>query len=297
MIPKHPYCRSCGSRTQSKTVCHHCGCEPMKGTNYCCDCGTSTNSQAIMCVECGASFQRKFPAVLAILVSSALFVTLASTGYFISQSNTDQSEKIDDNVETRNVAESTDANKDFIRKNNESPVIITNNISPTVLRKRKDAIIRLTRNIMPENFITKEVEPEPYVPEKNKVEEKIITPPVVKNVSPSGRISMNAFSSRELRAYSAACTYFSSRSENNVVFFTSNVYGYVKINGKVYVLQGIQKGNDIARFAGAGYEVTLEIEGLTGSEKEWFAAGTMEIKDVRQRLLSKHKINSSCTDF
>jgi hypothetical protein len=116
-------------------------------------------------------------------------------------------------------------------------------------------------------------------------------------VTPSGRISMNAFSSRELRSYSVGCSYYTGQSKNNIVFFTTNVYGYVKINGRVYALLGIQKGNDIARFAGAGYDVTLEIEGLAGNEREWVAAGTIIIKDARQRTLSKHKIYSSCTDF
>ncbi len=82
-----------------------------------------------------------------------------------------------------------------------------------------------------------------------------------------------------------------------MVFFTNNVYGYVKIHGKTYSLQGVQKENDIAKFSGAGYEVTIEIEGLAGNENEWLATATMVIKDVRQKTFSNHKIYSTCTDF
>jgi hypothetical protein len=76
------------------------------------------------------------------------------------------------------------------------------------------------------------------------------------------------------------------------------VYGYIKINRKVYALQGVQKGNDIARFTGAGFEVTVEIEGLAGNENKWFAEATLIVKDTRQnKLVSRSKIYSSCTDF
>lgn len=124
-----------------------------------------------------------------------------------------------------------------------------------------------------------EISTKPVTPQKNK--EEVITTPADKTSTISGRVSMNVFSSREIRSYAVGCTYFEGRSKNNVVFFTTNVYGYVKINGKVYALQGVQKGNDIARFSGAGYEVTIEIEGLAGNENEWLAEATMVVKDVR----------------
>ena len=99
-----------------------------------------------------------------------------------------------------------------------------------------------------------------------------------------------------MRNYSVGCTYFTGRSKNNVVFFTTNVYGYVKINGKVITLQGAQKGNDIARFTGNGYDVTVEILGLAGSDKEWLAEATLIVRD-RQRTLSTRKVYSTCTEF
>jgi hypothetical protein len=253
-------------------------------------------TQAIMCVECGASFQKSFPAVLAILVSSALFVTLALTGYFISQSGNLASENIADNIKTEENKEALEESKNSLRKTNESSSTIVNNISPNILRKKNNAILRVTKNIMPEYFIKKTVEPKAEVIERRK-EEKINLPSTEKPAAFSGRISINVFSSGELRAFSVGCTYYEGRSKNNVVFFTTNVYGYLKVNGKVYPLQGIFKGNDIAKFAGAGFEVSIEIEGLAGNENAWVAEGTLIVKDVRQRTLSKHKIYSSCTDF
>ena len=294
MIQKHPYCRTCGSMVQSKTVCHYCGCEPLKGHNYCCDCGTSTIPEAIMCVHCGASFQGKFPATLAILISIALVVTLAGAGYFMSESRTEPTEKM---ASTVNHPKNKDSADDVLKvtPGKDEPVKIINNIPTNLLKSRNDALIRIAKNIsrIPKPEI--ETPPKPVIPEKPR-EEVTVTPPD-KTANPSGRLSMNVFSSREMRNYSVGCTYFIGKSKNNVVFFTTNVYGYVKINGKVYTLQGIQKGNDIAKFSGAGYEVTIEIEGLAGNENEWLADATLVIKDIRQRAFSRHKVYSSCTDF
>ncbi|HUS02017.1 MAG TPA: hypothetical protein VMY77_09835 [Chitinophagaceae bacterium] len=293
MIQKHPYCRTCGSMVQSKTVCHYCGCEPLQGHNYCCDCGTSTIPEAIMCVHCGASFRGKFPATLAILISIALVVTLAGAGYFISESRTDPSEQnADPVINTRN-NDSTNILK--VSPVKDEAVKIINNIPSNLLKSSNDVVIRIAKNIsrIPKPEI--ETNPKPVIPEKPR-EEVAVTPPD-KTSNPSGRISMNVFSSGEMRRYNIGCTYFTGKSKNNVVFFTTNVYGYVKINGKVYTLQGIQKGNDIARFAGAGYEVTIEIEGLAGNENEWLADATLVVKDVKQRTLSRHQVYSSCTDF
>jgi hypothetical protein len=296
MTQQHPYCRTCGSRTQSRNVCNHCGCEPMKGKNYCCDCGTSTIPEAIMCVECGASFQRKVPAVLAILIAGALVVTLAGAGFFLSQSS-EPTEKITKNINSpEHIIDPVDPNKNLVKKYNESITTIANNIPPKLLRKKNDAVIRLANNAKPEKLIPEKPIAKTIIPEKIK-EEKIVTPPADKSENIPGKISTNVFSSRELRPYPVGCTYYEGRSKSNIVFFTTNVYGYVKINGKVFGLQGVQKTADIARFSGAGYEVTIEIEGLAGNENSWVAAGTMVVKDVRQRTLSKQKIYSSCTDF
>lgn len=295
MIQQHPYCRTCGSMVKSKNVCHYCGCEPLKGHSYCCDCGTSTIAEAIMCVHCGASFQTKFPAMLAVLITIAIVVTLAGAGYFITQSGTEPSEKITDRINTKNINDSTNLYKPLPGKKDESGKIIINNISPTLLNNRNEAITRLTKDLPQNPKPESESSTKPVPPQKNK--EETITSPTNKVPSIPGSISINVFSARETRSYAAGCTYFEGRSKNNVVFFTTNVYGYVKINGRVYPLQGVQKGNDIAMFSGAGYEVTIEIEGLAGNEAEWMAEATLVVTDVRQRTLSRHKVYSTCTDF
>jgi hypothetical protein len=277
---------------KSKSICHYCGCEPLKGYNYCCDCGTSTIPEAIMCVHCGASFHRKFPITLAILISIAVIVTFGGAGYFISDSGTEPPEKSNEVINKK----SNDLNGVLnTSRGKDEPVKIINNIPAGLLKTSNEAVIRVAGNVSripkPEN----EVITKPAIPEKSREEVAII--PSDRTSNTSGRVSMNVFSSGETRSYSAGCTYFTGKSKNNVVFFTTNVYGYVKINGKVYALQGIQKGNDIARFAGAGFEVTIEIEGLTGNENEWLAEATLVVKDVRQRTLSRHKIYSACTEF
>lgn len=285
------YCRTCGSNILSKDVCPHCGCDPLKGHNYCCDCGTSTVTEAIMCIHCGASLQKRFPVVLAILISIALAVSAAVAGYFII--NHDNEEEQPKNIagvqDLQNTKKTGDTHTLSPRKK-DGPVKIKNNI-PDKLLKSNDAISRLIKNL-PRNL-------KPAVEPGNKMEtppKEEINPDIDKPVVPI-KANVTLFSPGEVRSYGPICTYFQGRSKNKVVFFTTNVYGYLKINGKVYALQGMQKGNDIARFSGAGYEVTIEILGLAGDEKEWLAEATLLLRDVRQRTLSRHKIYSTCTDF
>ena len=261
----------------------------MKGHNYCCDCGTSTLAEAIMCVHCGASLQRKFPALLAILISIALAVSVAVAGYFILRPGMEEGDDGDNNQGTAVKKE----NEQLSTGKKDEPVRIVNNLPEELIRK-PDAITRLV-NKLPAHP-RKNTEETPPVP---KVKEETLNEPRLPNESrpvPS-KTSVNVFSYREMNSYGAVCSYFTGRSKSNVVFFTNNVYGYVKVNGKVYTLQGVQKGNDIARFSGAGYEVTIEILGLAGSEKEWLAEATMVLTDVRQRTLTRHKIYSTCTEF
>ncbi len=294
MAQQHPYCRTCGSHILKSDVCNYCGCEPLKGNNYCCDCGTSTVAEAIMCVHCGASFQRKFPATLAVLISISLAVTFAGAAYYLTHTENVSSDKIADVNNTEKNNDSIVLNKTKPGKKNEAVKTITNNI-PLKLFKNKDDAINLLIKKLPKNPKPIEVITKPIIPKKNT--EEVISPAEDNTTATAGRVSMNSFSAKEMRSYSVGCSYFEGRSKNNVVFFTTNVYGYVKINGKVYALQGLQKGNNIARFAGAGYEVTIEIEGLAGNENEWLAEATMVVKDIRQRTLSRHKIYSTCTDF
>lgn len=246
-----------------------------------------------MCVRCGASFQRKFPVTLAVLISIALVVSLGGAAYFITQSGAESTEMISDTSGTETRKDSVDLEKVLPVKKNEAGNTIINNPA-NLLKPKNDAISRLV-NLLPEIPT-----PEPVINTKPAVTEKPreenISPPVRTTTIP-GRVSMNVISSGEMRNYSVGCTYFTGRSKNNVVFFTTNVYGYVKINGKVFALQGIQKGNDIARFSGAGYEVSIEILGLAGNENEWLAEASLVVRDSRQRTLTTHKVYSACTDF
>jgi hypothetical protein len=245
-----------------------------------------------MCVHCGASLQKKFPTLLAVLISVALAVSVAVAGYFILTPS-DPSEKIADamNEGDKNIPlDSTVLTPS--RKDKQLKVI--NNI-PSELLNGREAINKVINNMPLHPKTETRSEPEAKVETKKKKQEMTaVTEP---RITVPSRVSVNSFSAGEARGYGAVCTYFQGRSKNNVVFFTTNVYGYVKVNGKVYALQGIQKGNDIARFSGAGFEVTIEILGLAGNESEWLAEATMVVSDVRQRTLSRHKIYSTCTDF
>lgn len=296
MLP-HPYCRTCGSTITRKDVCQNCGCDPMKGGNYCCDCGTSTMPQAIMCIHCGASFQSKFPATLAILISGALLVTIIFTGYFLTHSSGQTAETLTDSATATSSNDSLGAKKFIPVNGNESLSTITNNI---ILKPRKnvDAIKRLTKNLMPEKFA--EAKPKKQVTEtpakKINREENVNNLPE-RNAPVPSRVSPNIFSAGELSKYSVGCTYYEGKHKGNIIFFTTNVYGYIKINGKIYPMQGYQKTNDIARFAGTFYDVSIEIEGLAGNENDWVATGTLTVKNKEQRTLAVHKIYSSCTEF
>ena len=240
--------------------------------------------------------------MLAVLISIVLVISLAGAGYFITHKGSEPSEKITEANDTENKkdpnelnknlpAEKEEADKTVPAEKNESGKIIVNNPF-NLLKNKNTAISRLIKNLPP----VPKPEPEvikPVVPEKK--DEPVTT--TDKPATVPGRVSTNVFSSREMGSYAAGCTYFTGKSKNNVVFFTTNVYGYVKINGKVVALQGVQKGNDIARFTGAGYDVTLEILGLAGNEREWLAEATLVIRDMRQRTVTTHKVYSTCTEF
>ncbi len=148
MTIQHPYCRTCGSKVRSKSVCHHCGCEPAKGQNYCCDCGTTTIAHAIMCVECGASLQKRFPAALAILISCALIITFVCTGYFISQSQKETPENIETIDHSEKTVETKKINKKDIVAKNELGDVIKNKIPENILRQ--EIKIPVNENILPE---------------------------------------------------------------------------------------------------------------------------------------------------
>jgi hypothetical protein len=245
-----------------------------------------------MCVHCGASLQKKFPTLLAVLISVALAVSVAVAGYFILTPS-DSTERIADAMETGKKDIALDSSALTPSRKDRQLKVIKN--IPSELLNGREAINKVINNmpLHPKTEVREETETKPETrlkkqDENNVTEQKTTLP---------ARASVNSFSAGEAHGYGAVCTYFQGRSKNNIVFFTTSVYGYVKVNGKVYALQGIQKGNDIARFSGAGFEVTIEILGLAGNENEWLAEATMVVSDVRQRTLSRHKIYSSCTDF
>ena len=289
MILKHPYCRTCGSKIQSASVCHHCGCQPLKGNNYCCDCSTSTLPQAIMCVQCGASLQKRMAATLAVLIVSILVVGLSIAGYFIFKKDGNIEDSISDTLNITAPAKSTQLLKKPERFNEFKNRII-NNISPQNFKK-ENALKKLAKSISKQNF-NKEIKKE--APVKKDADNKSIT--AMASVA-QAKININCVSKNLMKKYRINCTYFTGKQKSNVIFFTTNVFGYLIINGNLFELQGVEKSNDIAKFSSPLYEVTIEIEGLSGNENEWMASGILLVKDKHNRVLARRIINSSCTDF
>lgn len=289
MIPKHPYCRTCGSKISSASVCHHCGCEPLKGNNYCCDCGTTTLPQAIMCVQCGASLQKKMAATLAVLIGSIMVIGLSIAGYFISKENEISQQNTTDTLHAIQPLKNNPI-LDKPKKNKEIKNIIINNIAPNNFRK-ESTVDKLAKKVAREN-LHKETKKE--LPLNKIVDEKPVQPLVNLNQE---KVTINVFSRSLISSYHIYCTYFTGKKKSNVIFFTTNVYGYLIINGKLFELQGIEKSNDVAKFSSSLYDVTIEIEGLSGNENEWLASGTLLVKDKRNRIIARRVVNSSCTDF
>ena len=69
------------------------------------------------------------------------------------------------------------------------------------------------------------------------------------------------------------------------------------MNDKIYELKRKHKGVDVEVFSGNEYEATLRIDGLSGSEKEWLASCSLNIKDVIKGTSTKHKVYSSCIEL
>lgn len=283
----HPYCRTCGSRINGNKICPYCGCEPMMGNSFCFDCGTSTLPQAIMCVQCGATLQRRFPAVLSFFIGGALLITILGGVYFFSQQGNSTSDTPYENTSAPIDSAAKNATP-LVKINELTSRTITNNILLRSEKRKSDIIKRITRNIPPL--------PSPESEDKKRIETiRENTPP--EKTEPTGKLSMNSFSSAEVRKYNAGCSYFLGQNRGNIVFFTTNLFGYIKISGRTYELQGIEKGSDIARFSGSVCNVSIEIEGLNGNEKQWLAACTMTVSDKKGRLISREKIYSSCIEF
>jgi len=254
---------------------------------------------AIMCVQCGASFQRKIPAALAVLILSILLIAATAIGYIVTSetdnaaespdvSNINKQTPVNNNNSTNNTNNKTnDINPTNKNSSNEALNTITNNI---ILKEPADnnAINKLAKSAAKQNI----KKPDDIASKEKAEEEKTESKPTAEK-----KINLNGFSRSQINRYPVTCTYFIGKSRNNIIFFTTTVFGYLRINGKLYELQGVEKGNDIARFSNAYYDVTIEIMGLAGTENEWLATGKLVIMDKGKRILSIHNINSACTDF
>ncbi len=253
---------------------------------------------AIMCVQCGASFQRKIPAALAVLILSILLIAATAIGYIVTRETDNPAEipdvskinkktPVSNNKKTNNANNKiNDINPPNKKSSNEALNTIINNI---ILKEPayNNAINKLAKSASRQNL-----KKPANIAAKEKVEED-----KKESKPPAEKTNVNGFSRSQINRYPVTCTYFIGKNRNNIIFFTTTVLGYLRINGKLYELQGVEKGNDIARFSNAYYDVTIEILGLAGNENEWLATGKLVIMDKGKRILSIHSINSACTDF
>ena len=119
----------------------------------------------------------------------------------------------------------------------------------------------------------------------------LIKPDSVKRIIPQ------VFGSDERSAYKIKCSYFLKKQKSQVLFFTGNGNGYIKVNGSIYELKRKRKGVDLAVYSGNEYEATIVIDGLSGTSSEWLASCTLIIKDLAQNVSTRHKVYSSCIEL
>jgi hypothetical protein len=203
----------------------------------------------------------------------------------VSNSNTKTPVK-NDNSKSSTAKNRNDNTKPNKNSNTETLNTIINNI---ILKEPvyNNAINKIAKSAAKQNI----KKPDDIASKEKAEEEK-------KQSKPSAdKINLNGFSRNQINRYPVTCTYFIGKNRNNIIFFTTTVFGYLRINGKLYELQGVEKGNDIARFSNAYYDVTIEILGLAGTDNEWLATAKMVIMDKGKHILSIHNINSACTDF
>lgn len=252
------YCRSCGSRILVKNVCHNCNNDPIKGDNYCYDCGALTPN-ADNCLRCGARYKRNLPIKPVLIIGGLLIITIAVAGYFLSRSNNSTATSQEESVQPTT---SPETNQQELSKQD----TIVNN---------------------PAGTSTPALE---VAPPKDSIAKSPVT-------DSSKKMTAGIFSSQELTSYNARCRYFGKNQRSNVLFFITGSSGYIKLDGKIYDLKSKRKGVDVASFSGDGYEATIRINGLSGSDKEWLAACTLIIKDLRQNTSASYKVYSSCIEL
>ena len=261
------YCRSCGSRILVKNVCHNCNHDPLSGDNYCYDCGALTPN-GDSCLKCGAKYKRNSLAKLLIIIGCLLFVTIA-VAWFVTRTNSNSSISSEEKTiaTTPKLPETT---KEELSQTHDTivnkPVIVNNPVDTPTLKVINKSVDTTTVLKQPVKDTTK-------------------------------KIVSNIFSLAEKNAYNITCSYFGKGQRSQVLFFISNGFGYIKMNGKIYELKRKRKGVDEAVFAGDKYEAILTIEGLSGSENEWLASCTLIIKDIIQHTPIKRKVFSTCIEL
>lgn len=258
------YCRSCGSRILVKNVCHNCNNDPLKGDNYCYDCGALTPN-ADSCLRCGAKYKTSFPLKPVLLIGGLVIVLAAAAGYFLSRPNTPTASE-----QPKNIVETP--------KNTAPPGQETDSTGNTVVNK--PTVVTTDTSIIINN--------------KPAADTTVAKPPVAdtsKNLSP------NVFVPEELHLYKGRCSYFAKNQRSQVYFFTLGGSGYIKMNGKIYELKRKRKGVDVAVFSNNDYEVTIRIDGLSGSAKEWLASCTLSIKAIISNASMRHKVYSTCIEL
>lgn len=250
------YCRSCGSRILVKNVCHNCNNDPLKGDNYCYDCGALTPN-ADVCLKCGAKYKKSFP-VSPVALGSLILIVIAAAVFFLTRS--DKEPVVSQQVNAATPAPVTpEPNKQELPATHDT--IVNNKIDTTALVIKKPVDSALTK---------------PSVPDSAKTN------------------TTGLFTSEEVRAYKAKCSY---SAKGQIYFFIAGTSGYIKVNNNTYELKRKYKGVDVAVFSGSGYEATLRIEGLSGSAKEWLASCALTIKDLTQNTSVRHKVYSSCIEL
>ena len=257
LAPRH--CRSCGSRILVKNVCHNCNNDPLKGDNYCYDCGELTPN-AESCLNCGAKYKKIFP-VKPMVLGSLLIIIIAAAVFFLSRSNKESPASLQEKTITQTPV-IPEPNKQ------ESP-----QTQDTIVNKAVDAsALRANKPI----------------------DSAVIKTPATDSAKTN---QSGTFTSEELKTYKAHCSYFLKNQRSHVIFFISGGSGYIKMNEKIYELKRKSKGVDAAVFSGTEYEATVRIDGLSGSEKEWLASCTLNVKDRTKNASVKHKVYSSCIEL
>lgn len=248
------YCRTCGSRILLKHICHNCGNDPLQGDNYCYDCGSLTPDEA-SCSNCGTSYKSKLPVPKSLLIAGGFMVIIAAI-ILITQTEPSDKSAI---INNEGITADTEVNSSLSAEPIHSPATI---VTPAADTSNNRNNMDTTQTAEPIDSIK--------------------------------TIETNVFSSAEVKSYRPRCTFFEKKQKSQVLFFTSSGSAFIKVNGTVYTLKRTRKKTDIETFSGDNYEATITIEGLSGSDKEWLATGTLLVKDLLQNSSVKRRVYSTC---